>query len=1287
MTLQQKKTDPLSLLTSSTLTNEPCAVLKQLQKGVMTLDLSNPDLWLSPLAQDAKRAPGEKRQISTAAAAATNGGAVLKLPPAPVQGGSKHTGSSRPGVSSPYSTVKAIQSSGGSVRVVGSVPFSSTAPGASHRPSTSSVSKRPVALATAFIAPTSPPPPAGKPGAPSGGSTRSAASTSSTASNQDGLVLSTSAGRLRRCLKVLSQTIPPTQGHALAYEVLLLTTPSTLASSRIVAETIRTNMTVSKRKHSSFLSGVTLPPGSKPSPPGKHAVYYRFLLLKDLRPSAFPSVTEFKAWVARQATLLNAVVWHWLIYEPPPGASAAEKGRPGSKSENRRSRGSSGTSRSSADSSGTRSGSSRKKHHKKDKKKSAPADAGPVDLSKIKWAPPPGSGTSAKSLSSSEFRKLVEHQLTALMSCFSSSPANSPSMAGSPKPEGSFDEASYSKCLEQLSASFNTIYKTLGISQETGYPFGVSVRFYSELITTCFQDSLEPEKVSPDAPEIIGALEDVRLALGISQQIHELCFLSALFAHYIKYSEPSILTAISKSLSSVVSLTSPTSPKSPSSPSFKGTTRNLDQANYRELIMSHLLTSAEDMLSDYHRTFATSHEELGVFVTHYMAIVQALTTIAPSVLGVGVGGGKDGALASPRGKKGKKKDTAWERAGERRLAVCLRSSAQRQYSRLAKPLIADFTAPNLIAFVDTLMDELTAERDYFLPRVEKAMPDALHVVFSEFGHALALDVHAMFRRYESLDQELLSVLPKLQAWFDFLTKEVPTIDKSALPDFAGTISPLIAQWLAEQEQVFLRNVDGALALEAWEPISAEIVHSSSVVDIFSMFQQTLPFLYMLSFPDLVEFYIATMANNIDRTIVHYIRSIMLDVQRLGPLLPPTPRVGGEAAFAFIGKPSSSLRRGSAMSAGSSSSNGSMGRKSTDGDRMADARRRAAAAKEAARAKMEAVKKGEGRMGRMYHKLRQKVKGEGSPEKARRNSTDSKGSDGPTLEDAIVSRMSPQLKAELKRESLDKLCVRLNNIHYTRQQLTSLQHEIRAKFVAAFGEEAAAAHDGPISPTSKSGDKKKSKSGGDKAGGLLFSEMFSKSFTAIAVAASATADYIAARVAFYELRPALIDGLYTPNVASVRLVSVLDAVDPVLGVISELVVADGTDDLVTSVLHAFVLGMEHVLLDGGPNRWYELSDHDLIMDDLLLLQEFFMAKDESGIPQGLRQKAVLGQTTYLRNLIANLFEEESETLIEKWNTAPPTHNAHPVTQRNIFRVLAHRRDAVAINFIRTLHTCP
>jgi len=130
-----------------------------------------------------------------------------------------------------------------------------------------------------------------------------------------------------------------------------------------------------------------------------------------------------------------------------------------------------------------------------------------------------------------------------------------------------------------------------------------------------------------------------------------------------------------------------------------------------------------------------------------------------------------------------------------------------------------------------------------------------------------------------------------------------------------------------------------------------------------------------------------------------------------------------------------------------------------------------------------------------------------------------------------------------------------------------------------------------------------------------------------------------------------------------------------------------DAAVRGVMVALVQALEQVLLDGGPRRVFCSADGPLLMEDVKLVREFFIARDEAGVPHGLDESEVLRTTKRLEHLVM-LMHLPTGDLISRFlnppDHLPDHHSSEALTRANLARVLLHRAaaDPHAKNFVYT-----
>ena len=77
-------------------------------------------------------------------------------------------------------------------------------------------------------------------------------------------------------------------------------------------------------------------------------------------------------------------------------------------------------------------------------------------------------------------------------------------------------------------------------------------------------------------------------------------------------------------------------------------------------------------------------------------------------------------------------------------------------------------------------------------------------------------------------------------------------------------------------------------------------------------------------------------------------------------------------------------------------------------------------------------------------------------------------------------------------------------------------------------------------------------------------------------------------------------------------------------------------------------VEAVLLRGGPQRQYTPSDVPALREDLALLRDFFLARDGTGVAQGVPPQRVEEACRPLHSLLV-LLGTPSELLVQMWET--------------------------------------
>eukprot|EP00743_Colponemidia_sp_Colp-15_P008310 GILK01009022.1.p1 GENE.GILK01009022.1~~GILK01009022.1.p1 ORF type:complete len:1357 (-),score=314.26 GILK01009022.1:31-4065(-) len=246
------------------------------------------------------------------------------------------------------------------------------------------------------------------------------------------------------------------------------------------------------------------------------------------------------------------------------------------------------------------------------------------------------------------------------------------------------------------------------------------------------------------------------------------------------------------------------------------------------------------------------------------------------------------------------------------------------------------------------------------------------------------------------------------------------------------------------------------------------------------------------------------------------------------------------------------------------------------------------------------------------------------------------------------------ESELKLEKLDRLCLRLGNLHFFHLQLCVLQQRLgksdnKRRYTRKSLVKKA------IDPTRLAAD--------------AIPQWLLEVKGLLTKKAEFIAEYISLKVVYGDLREVFMDRLYLPNVRDypLKLLLLEDCVSLMDSLWQN--VPDAYFPLVLQNLFAAMTAMwERVLLDGGPKRIFSPDDSDVFDEDLSALKNFFLCKQANGEVNGLSEAQVEYGCAPLESL-AQMMSMGSTDLIGLYqlpSTSAPDRDRIP-------RILIHRSD--------------
>ncbi|KAJ0962092.1 hypothetical protein J5N97_029920 [Dioscorea zingiberensis] len=272
-------------------------------------------------------------------------------------------------------------------------------------------------------------------------------------------------------------------------------------------------------------------------------------------------------------------------------------------------------------------------------------------------------------------------------------------------------------------------------------------------------------------------------------------------------------------------------------------------------------------------------------------------------------------------------------------------------------------------------------------------------------------------------------------------------------------------------------------------------------------------------------------------------------------------------------------------------------------------------------------------------------------------------------------LEEKVSSQLNHLTTPKLCVKLNTLHYIRDQLDALEESIKSSWMLV-----CSVNDQPseeLSTSSESVDE-------------LFT-LFDDIRRSTHSASDVIVDFIGARVIFWDLRNPFLSSLYKGSVEGARLEIFLPQLDGVLDNICGLILDILRDQVVLTIYQATMDGYVWIMLDGGPSRVFSETDVAMMQEDLNILKDLFVA-DGQGLP-----RAVVEKEAHLAQQILDLYAMKAESIIEMLRNVSeqvsylPHHNNHGTRSAKdaytLLRILCHKKDKDASRYLKLYYHLP
>ena len=170
-------------------------------------------------------------------------------------------------------------------------------------------------------------------------------------------------------------------------------------------------------------------------------------------------------------------------------------------------------------------------------------------------------------------------------------------------------------------------------------------------------------------------------------------------------------------------------------------------------------------------------------------------------------------------------------------------------------------------------------------------------------------------------------------------------------------------------------------------------------------------------------------------------------------------------------------------------------------------------------------------------------------------------------------------------------------------------------------------------------------------------------------------FVAVKLVCGHLREEIFSLLYRFNVPARRINPVLLEVDACLGRTCQTLAPDLANQLAHHFCVTLNSAISHVLLDGGPVRWFSISDVADIKDDMESMAYMFYA-DGEGLAQDEIESIMHGTLD-----VVKLMDEDTGALVALLRDKP-TLARRGISEDVIVKILCHRKDHSASKFLKS-----
>ncbi|GLJ55952.1 hypothetical protein SUGI_1201130 [Cryptomeria japonica] len=415
--------------------------------------------------------------------------------------------------------------------------------------------------------------------------------------------------------------------------------------------------------------------------------------------------------------------------------------------------------------------------------------------------------------------------------------------------------------------------------------YHLNIQLYEKLLCSVF-DTLEEGRLLEEVNEILELLKLTWRILGITQTMHDACYTWVLFRQFVMTGESSLLQHAILQMKKISSHGQRSAQECTYMQSLCCSVENDDahrEQTFVESLLSPIKKWCDKRLRDFHLMSSKESSNFEGILTAAMLSgrliadecdhheVSRMTSAAEMALAAkqiedyiisSTDAAYERALATSNAKYG----TVHEHP-LRTLAEAVKNIAQR-ISTVFSPVLSRWN-PQSSAISASLLHSLYGrELKPFLDGVSH----------------LSEDVKAVFPAADILEQYLIELV--------YSVNEEDEVNGCYMQGMApyqveAISAPLLTRWVNIQLGRIVEWVERAIQQERWDPLSAQLRHGASVVEVFRIVEETTEQFFNFNLPMRFS-QLKVLANGFDNTFQLYCKNVINQLVDKGDLLPPTP---------------------------------------------------------------------------------------------------------------------------------------------------------------------------------------------------------------------------------------------------------------------------------------------------------------------------------------------------------------------------------------------------------------